>query len=145
VKADEKISIAVDAIIEDNSGNLLFVRRKKDPFKGKLSLPGGKVDLGEIVEEAVKREVLEETNLKVIPTEILGVYSDPKRDPRGHRVSISFVVKIIDGEAKAGDDADSLNWLPVTNNEILAFDHNRILNDFKKWKESRGTYWSSKN
>ena len=71
--SDEKSpTIVVDAIVEKDY-KLLLVRRKKDPFKGCLSFPGGKVDEGEKVEDAVKRELSEETNLNIEPTDILGV------------------------------------------------------------------------
>ena len=144
MKRNEKLSLAVAPIIEkDNS--LLFIRRKKGPFKGSLSLPGGKVDVGEKVEDVVKREILEETNLSIEPTDILGVYSDPKRDPRRHKISIIFIARVISGKAKAGDDAESVEWLSVNNKKNLAFDHNKILEDYRKWRKAKGTYWSSKN
>jgi 8-oxo-dGTP diphosphatase len=139
----KKISLAVDAIIEKN-GEVLFIRRKKGSFEESLSFPGGKVDAGEKVEDAVKREILEETNLKIKPTHILGVYSDPKRDPKKHKVSITFVARVIGGKEEAGDDAKSLGWLPITTKRTLAFDHSKVLNDYRKWKRSLGSYWSSK-
>lgn len=145
MKEYPKPAVAVDIIIESD-GNLLLVKRKKDPFKGLLSIPGGFVNLGEKVEDAAKREVYEETNLEVEPIEILGVYSDPQRDPRGHTISISFIGKAIGGIAKAGDDADSLKWVSLDDSELqLAFDHRRILQDYRRWKKLRGTYWSSKS
>jgi ADP-ribose pyrophosphatase YjhB (NUDIX family) len=80
----------VDVILERDS-NILMVRRKNDPFKDHLSLPGGFVNEGETVEDAMKREALEETSLEVHPIDILGVYSDPTRDPRKHIVTTVFV------------------------------------------------------
>ena len=136
-------SIMVDAIVEKDD-KLLLVRRKKDPFKGSLTFPGGKVDEGERVEDGLKRELKEETNLDVEPTDILGVYSDPSRDPRGHRISITFLATIKSGDAKAADDAESIEWLPINEQKDLAFDHNKILKDYRQWKQTKGTYWSSK-
>jgi 8-oxo-dGTP diphosphatase len=137
-------AITVDIIIE-REGNLLMVRRKKDPFKGLLCIPGGFVEFGEKVEIAAKREAYEETNLQVEPIAILGVYSDPQRDPRGHTVSVSFIAKIIGGIPKAGDDADDVEWVPLDDNRLqLAFDHSRIVQDYRSWKKVNGTYWSSK-
>jgi 8-oxo-dGTP diphosphatase len=75
VSNDKSPSLMVDAIVE-KEGKILLVKRKKDPFKDKWSFPGGKVDSGERVEDAIKRELLEETSLTVEPTDILGVYSD---------------------------------------------------------------------
>jgi 8-oxo-dGTP diphosphatase len=109
--------VMVDAIVESND-KLLLVKRKKDPFKGFLSFPGGNVDLGEKVEDAVKRELREETSLDIEPTDILGVYSDPSRDPRGHRISITFIARIISREGKASDDAESVEWLPVNDQRL---------------------------
>jgi 8-oxo-dGTP diphosphatase len=138
-------AVTIDIILE-KEGKLLMVKRKKDPFKGLLCIPGGFVNVGEKVECAVKREAYEETNLQVEPVEILGVYSDPKRDPRGHTISIAFIGKITGGAEKAGDDASSIEWISVNDNELqLAFDHRRILQDYRHWRKSKGTYWSSKS
>ena len=93
----------------------------------------------------MKREILEETNLSIESTDILGVYSDPKRDPRRHKISVIFIVRVISGKAKAGDDAESVEWLSINNKKNLAFDHNKILEDYRKWRKAKGTYWSSKN
>ena len=84
----------VDIILERDS-NVLMVRRKNDPFKDHLSLPGGFVNEGETVEDAMKREAMEETSLEVHPIDILGVYSDPTRDPRKHIVTIVFIGIIV--------------------------------------------------
>jgi 8-oxo-dGTP diphosphatase len=139
----DKPILVVEIIVEIND-RLLLVKRKKDPFKGYFSFPGGTVSLGENVEDAIRSETLEETNLKIAPTDILGVYSNPMRDPRGHRISVVFVGKVVSGDAQAGGDADSLEWLPVDNQTALAFDHHKILQDYLHWKDYKGTYWSSK-
>ena len=80
----------VDVIIQQDS-EVLFAKRKKEPFKGYLGLPGGFVNIGETIEEAARREVKEETSLDIELTDILGVYSDPQRDPRGHIMSTVFI------------------------------------------------------
>lgn len=138
---------AVDVIIEKDD-KLLLIRRKNEPFKGLLAIPGGFVNEGEKVEDTAVREMTEETNLTIEPTDILGVYSDPKRDPRGHVISIVFIGKIIAGEVRAGDDADSFEWVSykeLKNKQIVrTFDHLKIMEDYQKSKKSRGTYWSSK-
>jgi len=133
----------VDAILQKGS-KVLMVRRKKDPFKGMLALPGGFVNEGETVEDAMKREVLEETSLEVEPIDILGVYSDPHRDPRKHTMTVVFVAIIIGGKEKAQDDAASLEWAELDSIERAAFDHAQILADYRRWKGSTGTYWSTK-
>ncbi len=140
---------AVDIIIEENS-RILLVRRKYEPFKDHLEPPGGFVEEGEKVEAAAIRR--EETSLNIELVDILGVYSDPKRDPRGHTVSTVFVGKAIrnnNGEFKAvaKDDAAEIKWLSLNSvaNEKLGFDHRQILSDYKRWKKFGGTFWSSKS
>jgi 8-oxo-dGTP diphosphatase len=135
----------VDIILQRDS-KILMVRRKKDPFKGQLALPGGFINEGETAEEAARREAIEETTLEVEPIEILGVYSDPKRDPRKHIMSIVFVGIIVGGSDKAGDDAESIEWveLGTIEKQEIAFDHAQILRDYKKWKTSDATFWSTK-
>lgn len=133
-------------IILQRDSKILMVRRKKDPFKGQLALPGGFINEGETAEEAARREAIEETTLEVEPIEILGVYSDPKRDPRKHIMSIVFVGIIVGGSDKAGDDAESIEWIELgtIEKQEIAFDHAQILRDYKKWKTSDGTFWSTK-
>jgi 8-oxo-dGTP diphosphatase len=82
--------LATDCVIRDDDGRIVLVRRQNDPFKDGYALPGGFVDLGETVEAACRREVLEETGLSVGALKLVGVYSDPRRDPRGHSVSVAF-------------------------------------------------------
>jgi 8-oxo-dGTP diphosphatase len=140
----------VDVIIQQDS-EVLFVKRKKEPFKGYLGLPGGFVNIGETIEEAARREVKEETSLDIELTDILGVYSDPQRDPRGHIMSTVFIGQIpsnenVKNKAIAQDDASQLEWidLQTVGDKSLAFDHKIILSNYKKWKESGGTFWSTK-
>jgi ADP-ribose pyrophosphatase YjhB (NUDIX family) len=135
----------VDVILQRES-RVLMVRRKKDPFKGQLALPGGFVNEGETVESTARREAKEETSLEVEPIEILGVYSDPKRDPRKHIVTVVFVGIVVGGSETAGDDAASIEWVDLASidRQQIAFDHATILRDYKKWKVSGGTFWSTK-
>lgn len=140
----------VDTII-DNDSQVLFIKRMKEPFKGKMVLPGGFIKIGETAEEAAIREVKEETSLDIDLDHILGVYSNPARDPRGHIMSTVFIGKIssdsASNEPKAGDGATSIKWVNIKaiENEDLGFDHRQILKDYQKWKQSRQTFWSSKN
>ncbi len=139
----------VDVILEQDS-RVLMVRRKKDPFKDRLALPGGFVNEGETVEAAMRREAMEEASLEVYPIDILGVYSDPQRDPRKHIVTVVFVGIITGGESRANDDAASIEWIQLSSldhlqqQNLLAFDHAQILRDYRKWKSSGGTFWSTK-
>jgi 8-oxo-dGTP diphosphatase len=137
---------AVDVILQKDS-NVLLVKRKKDPFKDHLALPGGFVNKGEKVEDAVKREAAEETSLEIEPIDILGVYSDPGRDPRGHILSIVFVGTILSGEPKAGEDSQDIEWVDLDQlkRKKLAFDHGQILADYREWRNSGRGFWSSKH
>ncbi len=121
--------LAVDGILEID-GRILLVQRGREPFKGKWALPGGFVEYGERTEDAVLREFEEETGLKVAVREILGVYSDPERDPRGHTVSIVYILEKKGGELKAGDDASIAKFFTLNNLPPLAFDHEKIVRDF---------------
>ncbi|MHA1238027.1 MAG: NUDIX domain-containing protein [Candidatus Odinarchaeia archaeon] len=123
--------LAVDAVIPLNDGSIILVKRKNPPFKGLWALPGGIVEYGETVEQAVIREVKEETGLKVKPVTLIGVYSDPDRDPRGHVVSICYKCVPLEGQLKAGSDAHEVaSFSPSQLKKMkLAFDHNKILED----------------
>ncbi|MFQ5887399.1 MAG: NUDIX domain-containing protein [Candidatus Hydrothermarchaeales archaeon] len=123
-------AVTVDAIVEIE-GKILLIKRKNEPYKGRWALPGGFVEYGESAEEAVKREVLEEGNLDLEITDLIGVYSDPGRDPRGHVISIVFRAEGR-GEEKGGSDAMDarLFKLEAALKEDLAFDHKMILKDY---------------
>jgi 8-oxo-dGTP diphosphatase len=120
--------LTVDGILI-KKGQILLIQRKNDPFKGRWALPGGFVEHNETVEEAVIREIAEETSLRTSIKGLFGVYSDPKRDPRGHTVSVVFVLKQIGGRLKAGDDASNGQFFPLDKLPRLAFDHENILSD----------------
>ncbi|MDQ4015208.1 MAG: NUDIX hydrolase [Thermoproteota archaeon] len=151
---------AVDFLIaKDHNSKILLVRRQSDPFKGILSVPGGFINEGETAENAMTREAKEETSLVVEPIAILGVYSDPQRDPRMHTISVTFISKILQGNEDAGDDAAALQWVNIEDeldgliqSQKIAFDHSKILNDYKKWMKATQssvesgylTFWSTK-
>ena len=121
----------VDAIVEISRG-IVLVRRKNPPYG--WALPGGFVDYGETLEDAVKREVKEEINLDVIDLRQFHTYSDPERDPRFHTISTVFIVKV-KGELKAGDDAKDVKIFSFENlPKDIAFDHARIIKDYLREK-----------
>lgn len=121
--------LAVDGLLTYR-GKLVVVRRKYPPFRGKLALPGGFVEYGERVEEAVVREFEEETGLETAVKGVLGVYSDPDRDPRGQVVSIVFLLKRTGGRFKSGSDAESVELILPEQAIDMAFDHTGIIQDY---------------
>ncbi len=123
---------AVDVIIETNKG-ILLIERNHEPFG--WAIPGGHIEYGESAETAAVREAKEETSLDVKLIRLLGVYSDPKRDPRKHTISMVYVAKS-EGVPKADSDAKSFKIYTKDNlPENLCFDHKKILEDYFKTKE----------
>jgi 8-oxo-dGTP diphosphatase len=123
--------LTVDAWVRDRRGRLLLVRRGRPPFEGSWALPGGFCEVGETTEECGAREVEEETGVKVRIGRLLGVYSDPKRDPRGHTVSVLYEALPMRGVARGGDDAAEARWFARREVEMLdlAFDHGKIVRE----------------
>ena len=120
--------LTVDVIIELSGERLVLVRRKYPPLG--WALPGGFVDVGETVEEAARREALEETSLAVELIRQFHVYSDPARDPRGHTVSVVFLGRA-EGLPRGADDAEEAKaFVKSELPEPLVFDHARILSDY---------------
>lgn len=122
-------SLAVDAVVIDKAGRVLLIRRRHPPFEGSYALPGGFVDIGETVEDACRRELKEETGAKVGRIHLVGVYSDPSRDPRGHTCAVAYLGKARGAKVQAGDDAAAAEWVSTWRREKLAFDHKRIIAD----------------
>lgn len=125
---------AIIEVIENNeSKGIVLIERGKAPFG--FALPGGKVEYGESVEEAVRREMREEVNLELSDLEQFHVYSDPKRDPRHHTVEVTHLAKAY-SLPRAGDDAAkaSLFSLEAIPWDKLAFDHAQILRDYLSYR-----------
>lgn len=137
----------VDIAILDDADRLVLVQRGREPFRGSWVLPGGFMEYGETVEEAAVREALEETGLTVRLVAVLGVYSDPQRDPRHHTLTTVFVAQPVSGELRGGDDAHAARWVPLSKvrESELAFDHGLIVRDLRKWRVQGGTFWSTKD
>jgi 8-oxo-dGTP diphosphatase len=119
--------LAVDCVVLDPSGRVLLIRRGHPPFEGQYALPGGFVDVGETVEDACRREIMEETGVRIGKLVLVGVFSDPARDPRGHTVAVSFLARVRSLKATAGDDAAAVEWVANWQRLKLAFDHRKIL------------------
>ncbi len=124
-----KPSITVDALVRKNN-EVLLIQRDNDPFKGMWALPGGFMDYGqETAEEAVLRELEEETGLNGLRAQLANVYSQPERDPRGHTVTIAYEVEV-KGNIKAGTDARKAKFFKLNALPPLAFDHAKIISDW---------------
>ncbi len=127
--------LTVDIIIEVPGGGIILIERKNPPFG--WAIPGGFVDYGETLEEAAIREAREETGMELAGLKQFHAYSDPKRDPRAHTVSVVFTASGI-GIPKAADDAKNLRIFPLDDlPENLAFDHALILSDYSEYLKSR--------
>jgi len=121
--------VTVDAIIEVKGG-VVIIKRSNPPFG--WALPGGFVDYGESLEQAVIREAKEETGLEITDLRQFHTYSDPKRDPRFHTIGTVFIAQAT-GKPKAGDDAAGVQVILPGDIEKLdfAFDHRLILLDYR--------------
>ncbi len=135
----KKPALTVDGVVlhrqnhkvGEDSCHILLIERGREPFKGRYALPGGFVDYGEDIKDAINREISEETGLQGLPFRQFRTFGGPDRDPRGHTVSVVYVAVVI-GEQPvlaAGDDAADAAWFPLNRLPDLAFDHAVILED----------------
>jgi 8-oxo-dGTP diphosphatase len=133
--------VTADVVIPNARGEVLLIKRKNEPFKGAWALPGGFIEYGqETIEECAIREALEETGLQVTLRALLGVYSHPSRDPRGHTVTAVYVCRQVGlsqaKRASARDDASDLAWMNASGTHLakieIAFDHRKILAQARK-------------
>ncbi|MEO8515736.1 MAG: NUDIX hydrolase, partial [Flavobacterium sp.] len=125
-----KIFVTVDAVIikKTTDYELLLIKRKNEPYKDCWALPGGFVDENEDLETAAKRELEEETQIKIDSLQQFGAFGKPFRDPRGHMVSIAYFGEVAaNAIAVASDDAKEVQWFSIQNLPTLAFDHQEII------------------
>ena len=124
------IGITVDGIVLNKERDkVVLIKRGNEPYKGMWALPGGFVDYGEPLSDAVRREIKEETNLDVKTEKQLRVRDDPLRDSRGHIISIPYICVTEDKLIKAGDDAVEAKFFDLEDLLSIdyAFDHGSIL------------------
>jgi len=133
-------SLTVDCVIFVDESAIL-IKRAHEPFKGRYALPGGFVEIGETVEQACARELLEETGLIAKNLILVGVYSKPGRDPHRHTVSIAYLAEADLKTLKAGSDALMAELVEDWMNLELAFDHNQIISDAWKLWNSEEVKW----
>ncbi len=124
-------SLTADVFIFDDELNFILIKRKNNPYKGHWALPGGFVDYNETVEDAAVREAMEETSIDIELIDLVGVYSKPERDPRGHTVTVVYTARGDMDKMNASDDAKEIGIFSVEElDEIeLAFDHSKIIKD----------------
>jgi 8-oxo-dGTP diphosphatase len=122
-------ALTTDCVVFDARGCILLIRRKHEPYRGSYALPGGFVEVGETVENASRRELKEETGLDVGALRLIGVYSGPGRDPRGHTCSIAYLAGVDRADVHAGDDAAAAEWVADWRSQTMAFDHAQIIAD----------------
>jgi 8-oxo-dGTP diphosphatase len=124
--------VTVDAVVLRKNGSsteVLLIKRGRYPYEGMWALPGGFVDMEETLEEAIVRELEEETGLKNVELRQLHAYSEIHRDPRGRNISITFYgsTDLQNSEVFGGDDAADARWFPVDQMPELAFDHKKVV------------------
>jgi 8-oxo-dGTP diphosphatase len=98
----ETPALTADCVVFDSQDRVLLIRRGRPPFEGDYALPGGFVEVGETVEDACRRELKEETGIEVRELKLVGVYSDPKRDPRGHTCSVAYLAQVATAKRMGG-------------------------------------------
>lgn len=130
-------ALTVDVVVVSRSvePKVLLIRRKHEPFANAWAIPGGFVDEGESLEQAARRELLEETNVEVDKLEQIGTFGDPGRDPRGWTIAVAHLARVSPTKVnpKAADDASELAWHPLADlPSFLAFDHAKILDAARK-------------
>ncbi len=128
-----RLMLTVDAVVFRLNGEdmeVLLIQRKHDPFEGMWALPGGFVDMDETVEQAVVRELEEETGLRLDKLKQLFTFSEIGRDPRGRTVSVTFfgITEMDNSTVKGGDDAKDAQWFQLDQLPDLAFDHIKAVN-----------------
>ena len=124
--------VTVDAVVFQKNGTnteVLLIRRGHYPFEGMWALPGGFVDMEETLEEAIIRELEEETGLKGVELKQLHAYSEIHRDPRGRNISIIFwgITNHNKTNVEGGDDASDARWFAIDQLPGLAFDHSKAI------------------
>ncbi|MBL4696475.1 MAG: NUDIX hydrolase [Rhizobiaceae bacterium] len=126
------MAVTVDLVLfhcEDPKPTILLIKRKNNPFENKWAVPGGYVDMGETIEMAAKRELLEETGMVVPNIHFFGYFDAIHRDPRERTISFAFWAQTTVSKAnlKAGDDAGDAKWFELVDLPNLAFDHMNLV------------------
>lgn len=136
-------AVTADCVVfsrDDKNTFVLLIKRKNEPFKDCWAFPGGFINMDESAEDAVIRELKEETGLVISKVEQLKAYSKPDRDPRERIITIAFIAESEYKDVKGSDDAKEARWFDISNLPSLAFDHEIILKDALDRMNKR-LYW----
>lgn len=124
--------LAADIVIIE-TGKVLLVKREAEPFRAMWVIPGGRIEENETIEECAVREAKEETGLEVELKKLIGIYSNPLRDPR-KTIAVAYLAKVIGGKlTPQPGEVSELKWFSVHNLPQLGFDHAKIISDSLKF------------
>jgi 8-oxo-dGTP diphosphatase len=123
------VTVDIVVVTRERKPRVLLIRRKNEPFAGMWAIPGGFVDMDEPLEDAARRELVEETGVAVDRLEQLHTFGEPDRDPRCRTISVEYLVRVSATKVKpqAADDAAEASWHALDRLPALAFDHDKIL------------------
>ena len=130
-----RASVTADAVLfaeKDGQMYVLLIQRGNEPYKGYWAFPGGFLNMDETVAHCAERELEEETGIVLTGMQLVGIYSDVERDPRGRVITVAYTAMTSMPKAKAADDAAAAQWWPLDALPELAFDHATILEDTKR-------------
>lgn len=130
-----RASVTADAVLfAEKEGQIyvLLIKRGNEPYKGYWAFPGGFLNMDETVARCAERELEEETGIVLTGMQLVGIYSDVERDPRGRVITAAYTAMTTMSEAVASDDAAAAQWWPLNDLPELAFDHDKILADAKR-------------
>ena len=130
-----RASVTADAVLfaeRDGQTYVLLIQRGNDPYKGYWAFPGGFLEMDETVARCAERELEEETGIVLTGMQLVGIYSDVERDPRGRVITAAYAAMTTMPKATAADDVAAAKWWPLNALPKLAFDHKTILKDAKR-------------
>ena len=130
-----RASVTADAVLfAEKEGQIyvLLIKRGNEPYKGYWAFPGGFLNMDETVARCAERELEEESGIVLTGMQLVGIYSDVERDPRGRVITAAYTAMTTMPEAVASDDAAAAQWWPLNDLPELAFDHDKILADAKR-------------